>query len=175
MEHSPRSRSALVRRLRSTAAGELVSCVVLPLVFFWFADLTVSVANIAGAAVMVLLLVQGATYWLVKARQLTVPSARPAGMGTFSVLAFVNPVLLVVTIMIIGYSFVTIGPAAAVLGFGCWSLAVLEHVNYFHRQLMYDNAVDLAWLRAHGLKRAALARDLDRFRRTRSVRPGSPR
>jgi hypothetical protein len=51
-------------------------------------------------------------------------------------------------------------------GTGSWPglvfavVAVLEHVNYFHTQLMYDTAADLRHLRAHGPRRAHLARDL---------------
>ena len=39
--------------------------------------------------------------------------------------------------------------------------AGLEHINYYHRQLMYDNAQDLQWLLRHRrLRRAHLAEDL---------------
>ena len=46
---------------------------------------------------------------------------------------------------------------------GClWTLAVLECVNYFHRQLMYDTPSELRWLlRNRRLKPSWLSRDLD--------------
>jgi hypothetical protein len=51
-----------------------------------------------------------------------------------------------------------LGWAAGLLGF-----AGLEHVNYYHRQLMHDTAADWRYLRRHRrLRRAPLAVDLDR-------------
>ena len=38
--------------------------------------------------------------------------------------------------------------------------AVLEYVNYFHVQLMYDTSADLRHLLTRGFRRAHLARDL---------------
>ncbi|MER7128156.1 hypothetical protein ABT338_04230, partial [Streptosporangium saharense] len=44
-----------------------------------------------------------------------------------------------------------------------WVFAVLEHVNYFHVQLMHDTRADLARLvRTRRLRRSHLARDLAR-------------
>ncbi|MBC8089160.1 MAG: hypothetical protein H7Z40_17995 [Phycisphaerae bacterium] len=43
------------------------------------------------------------------------------------------------------------------------TLAVLEHINYFHRQLMHDTVNDMAYLRRYRrLRRAPLAHDLRR-------------
>jgi hypothetical protein len=53
-----------------------------------------------------------------------------------------------------------------VLGGALLALAVLEHINYFHVQLMHDTRADLRRLwRARRLRRSHLARDLDRHRR----------
>lgn len=48
---------------------------------------------------------------------------------------------------------------------GLLILALLEHVNYFHVQLMVDNASDARWLMRNGrLKEASLAKDLRQSR-----------
>jgi hypothetical protein len=163
--YSPRSRTAVRRRLSSLALGELVSCVVLPLAFFGLLDLPISTANVTGAAAVVVLLVQGASYWLLKARRLRSPSTGAAWPPYFAFLQKANPVLLTGCAAVIGWSLATEPMRFWLLGLGFWILAVLEYVNYFHWQLMYDNGVDLAWLRRYGLKRSPLARDLARHRR----------
>ncbi|MBP2402953.1 hypothetical protein SNS2_1565 [Streptomyces netropsis] len=57
----------------------------------------------------------------------------------------------------------------------CFALfAVLEHVNHFHTQLMYDTAEDRRALRENGLRRAHPARDLDRGDGRRKSRLGAP-
>jgi hypothetical protein len=53
----------------------------------------------------------------------------------------------------------------AAIGAGFLALAVLEHVNYFHVQLMHDTRTDLRRLwRAKRLRRSHLARALERYR-----------
>jgi hypothetical protein len=76
--------------------------------------------------------------------------------------------------VVVPAAFVVVGvvrlpPAQAVPGLCFAALAVAEHVNYFHRQLMYDNAADLRWLVRHRrLRRSHLAVDLGHDRRRRS-------
>ena len=48
------------------------------------------------------------------------------------------------------------------LGLGFALFAVLEHVNYFHLQLMHGTRADLRRLLATGLHRSHLATDLSR-------------
>jgi hypothetical protein len=56
-----------------------------------------------------------------------------------------------------------------VLGAALLGLAVLEHVNYFHVQLMHDTRADLRRLwRTKRLRRSHLARDLHRHRHARA-------
>ena len=77
-------------------------------------------------------------------------------MGVFAVLRRLNPVLLAVALPVLVAALVD-GPAdEAVAGLAFWLLAVLEHINYFHTQLMYDNAADLRRLRTSGPQRAHL-------------------
>ncbi|MNL80966.1 hypothetical protein D3C87_2079490 [compost metagenome] len=47
--------------------------------------------------------------------------------------------------------------------YGLLAFAVLEHINYYHYQLMYDTRAALASLRRNGrLRKAALGLDLRR-------------
>ncbi|MET7638980.1 hypothetical protein [Streptomyces sp. NPDC005438] len=65
-------------------------------------------------------------------------------------------------------------PGAGSVAGLCFALfAVLEHVNYFHVQLMYDNPADLRALCRNGLRRAHLARDLA-FRPPAAAGPTAP-
>lgn len=162
---SRRSGRAVRRRCRSTALGEVVSCFVLPAVLFGLVGAPVSAANVVGTVAMVLLLVQGALYWWVKAAMLERRRDHAAWMRAFERLRTFDIVMLVVAGALIGWSAVAVGPALAWVGLGFWVLAVLEFVNYFHWQLMYDNRSDLTWLVRRGLKRPALARDLERHAR----------
>lgn len=154
------------RRLTSLALGELVSCLVLPLAFFGLLDLPPSTANVTGTAATAVLLVQGAIYRLLKARRLRSPSTGAAWLPYFAFLQKANPVLLAGCAAVIGWSSATEPLRFWLPGLGFRILAVLEYVNYFYWQLMYDNAVDPAWLRKYGVKRSPLSRDLARHRRS---------
>ena len=146
------------RRLWSLATGELVSVVVLPWVAYGLIGLPLSPANVLGTALALFILLQGSVYWLLKLRR----PAAPAGMGVYAVLRRLNPVLLVLALPVLLVALVT-GPFDEVVaGLVFWVLAVLEHINYFHTQLMYDNAADLQRLRTSGLQRAHLGRDIAR-------------
>jgi hypothetical protein len=47
--------------------------------------------------------------------------------------------------------------------------AVLEQINYYYFQLMYDSAYDLAYLKAHRrLRRASIAQALDTYQKSMS-------
>ncbi|MGG7463854.1 hypothetical protein [Plantibacter sp. YIM 135347] len=159
-----RVRGDLDRRFTSLASGELACCVLFPLVFFGVAGLPLTAANVVGGSTLVILLLQGAAYWLVKRR--SIRRALAARVWTaFRALRIINPVVLLGSGLVIAMQ-LTHPFQDWLLGLACWVLAVLEHVNYFHWQLSYDNRRDLAWLREHGIKRSALSRDLTRTWRT---------
>ncbi|XRQ08987.1 hypothetical protein ACN3XK_72990 [Actinomadura welshii] len=158
MEH--RSRSWVRRRLLSLAWLELFNIPLQALVWFGVLGLPLTAANMAGFTLFAALLAVGAGYWSAKLRQLSTPGASLPGAEVFAVARIAFPVLLT-----IGLSFI-VGTVVAVPGAGSWPglgfglFAVLEYVNYFHVQLMYDTAEDLRYLRSQGLRRAHLARDL---------------
>lgn len=121
------------------------------------------------------LLVAGGWYWHRKLAQ--VRDGRPLD-GVLGVLHRVDrlaPGLLVVTTVAMAGSWVfRVGTA----GDRGWAtallvLAWLEYVNYFRVQLMHDTRADLGRLRrTRRLRRSALARDLDRWRRRASIGAG---
>jgi protein-S-isoprenylcysteine O-methyltransferase Ste14 len=137
---------------------ELVNIPLQFVIWFRLIDLPVTTPNLIGFALFAILLVQGAAYWTAKLRQ---PARSPLpGAGAFAVARVANPVLLAVGLAFLGWSVARDPGAGTLPGLGFALFAVLEYVNYFHVQLMYDNAEDLRYLRTHGLRRAHLARDL---------------
>jgi hypothetical protein len=155
-----RSPAWVRRRLRSLAGLELFNIPFQAVVWFGVIGLPVTVANLVGFTLFALLLVEGAGYWLAKLRQLTVPGTALPGARGFAIARVANLPVLAGGLLFTSWA-VTADPGA-----GSWPglafalMAVLEQVNYFHTQLMYDTAEDLRYLRAHGLRRAHLARDL---------------
>ncbi len=75
--------------------------------------------------------------------------------------AFPTLPLLAAGIALTGWAVVTAPGRATLLGVGFALFAGLEHLNYFHIQLMHDTRNDLRRLWSGGLRRSHLARDLD--------------
>ncbi|MCT2586447.1 hypothetical protein [Actinophytocola gossypii] len=160
MDH--RSRTWIRRRLRSLAAWELINIPLQAVIWFGVLDFPVTVANGVGFALFAVLLLEGAGYWSAKRRQLAAQDPRLPHAGAFAVARVANVPVLAVGSLFTGYSVIADPGAGTWPGLGFALFAVLEHVNYFHRQLMYDTAEDLRHLRRHGLRRAHLVRDLAR-------------
>jgi len=158
-------------RLRYLRSAEAMIAVALPaaLIAVW-ADAGQPVAwslRLGGAALVSALLLQGALYWHLKLAALAAGSGMPpwfAGLYTtlrrLNLVAFAAFAIALARAAATGTPRTDLGWSAALLGF-----AVLEHVNYFHWQLMYDTgaAVRSAW-RRRGLRPAALGVDLRRAR-----------
>jgi hypothetical protein len=166
-----RSRAWVRRRLRSLAGLELFNVPLQAAVWFGVVGLPMTAANVVGFALFAVLLVVGAGYWLAKLRQISGPGASLPGAGVFVVARIAIALLLAVGVLAL------VGWMVAVPGTGSWPglgfglFAVLEYVNYFHVQLMYDTAEDVRYLRSHGLRRAHLARDLAVHQRSRQRGP----
>ena len=69
----------------------------LPAVAYGIVGWPLSPANLLGTALAVLILLEGTAYWLLKLRN----PGRPAGMGVFAVLRWLNPVLLAVALPVL--------------------------------------------------------------------------
>ncbi|WP_211349263.1 hypothetical protein [Micromonospora pisi] len=148
------------RRLRSLATGELANIPLHPLIWIGVIGVPVTLGNVAGYLLFALLLLEGAGYWLAKLRQVDTRGRELPGARIFRLLRIVNLPLLAVGVAIAAYGVVDDPALASWLGLGYALFAVLEHVNYFHLQLSYDRRADLRRLRAFGLRRSHLSRDL---------------
>ncbi|MEU2515008.1 hypothetical protein [Streptomyces syringium] len=169
-----RSRAWIRRRLRSLVVLELFNIPFQAAVWFGVTGLPVTAANAVGFALFALFLVEGAAYWLVKLRGLAAPGAPLPGVRAFAALRVINMPVLAAGVLFTVWATVSDPGSGSVPGL-CFALfAVLEHVNYFHTQLMYDTAEDLRDLRRNGLRRAHLARDLERGDGRRKSRLGEP-
>lgn len=72
------------------------------------------------------------------------------------------PVLLVIMALIVFATARTAETSERLLGALLYLLAVLEYINYFQVQLMYDTARDFQYLGTHKrLKRGLIAREFD--------------
>ncbi|MDT0347615.1 hypothetical protein [Streptomyces litchfieldiae] len=170
---SHRSRAWVRRRLRSLAALELLNIALQAAI--WFGGiggigfgLPMTAANAVGFGLFSLLLVQGAVYWLAKLRLIAAPGGRLPGATAFVAARVLNVPLLAVGVLITAWAVAERPGRESWPGLGFALFAVVEQVNYFHWQLMYDTRRDLRHLRMHGLRRAHLARDLSP---DRGVRP----
>jgi hypothetical protein len=167
MDH--RSRAWAQRRLRSLVCLELFNIPLQAVIWFGVVGFPVTAGNSVGFALFALLLLEGAGYWSAKRRQIATRNRALPGVGAFVVARRGNPAVLVAGLLFIVWAVVVDPGAGSWPGLGFGLFAVLEQVNYFHVQLMYDTAEDLRYLRSHGLRRAHLARDLAVQARTRSL------
>jgi hypothetical protein len=158
------------RRLRSLATLELVNIPLQAWIWFGLVDLPVTVVNVAGFSVFALLLVEGAGYWAAKLHQVRGHARGLPGEQAFRVALVVNPVVLAAGLAVTGWATATDPGRGTWPGLVFAAFAVLEHVNYFHVQLMHDTVADLRRLRSVGLRRSHLARDLRRARPTSAGR-----
>ncbi|WP_246001450.1 hypothetical protein [Allorhizocola rhizosphaerae] len=152
--------NAVTRRMRNLATLELWNIPLWAAIWFGLWHFPLTAANVVGFALFALLLVQGAAYWLLKLHQLR--SRRPdlPGVGAFRVLRVVNLPIIAGALVVTAHAAVASPGRASWLGLGLAIFGALEHVNYFHVQLMHDTAADLRRLRQVGLRRSHLARDL---------------
>ena len=175
----------LTGRLRYLRNAEAMIAVALPVVF-------VAVWNKAGhpvawplrmgsVALVCALLLQGALYWHLKLAAVTTGSGMPqwfarlfTSLRRINVVVFAGYAIVLASVAANGASRADLGWSAALLSF-----AVLEHVNYYHWQLMYDTGGAFrSALRRRGLRPAALGVDLRRARAAGTPagrRPGTDR
>lgn len=120
-----------------------------------------------GLLVVIFVLYQGQRYWKLKLWRLQGREFDEAHhLRFFTVAKQANKVLiLLMPVVLVGqwiWAGGNFGPNNTLL----WALlantfGILEHVNYYHRQLSIDNAYDIAYLRRNRrLKIASLAKDL---------------
>lgn len=154
------TRARVRRRLRSLALLELGNIPLQAVVWFGVVDVPPTAPNVVGFALFAVLLVEGAAYWLTKLHTFALPLP-----GAFAVARVANVPVLIAGLLFTGWAVVDTPGTGSWPGLVFAVVAALEYVNYFHTQLMYDTAADLRHLRAHGPRRAHLARDLMMGRR----------
>ena len=171
-----RSRANLLARLEPYWKMEAGNVVLLPLAMVLLSGARLGWVSLVPMAAMMLLLVIGALYWRGKVRQLK--EERQDWSGLMRLIASLQGPALAMTLL---------GTAAAVAG---WivpglargtadkiaasvsaTLAALEYVNYYHRQIQHsDNLADFRRLLAgKGFRQSWMARDLAAWRARRSA------
>lgn len=121
--------------------------------------------RLTALAVVSFILLQGAVYWHLKLRTVVARQHVPAwfqpvyrGLRRANCLAILAVGALVTANIASGLS-----AADLAWSWGLLAFAVLEHINYYHYQLMYDTRAGLAYVgRNKRLRKAALGLDLQR-------------
>lgn len=146
-----------------------------PAFLLWLNQWQISVITVAPMAATTLLLVIGALYWRGKVRQLRGDGRNFTGLLR-AISVWQRPAL-VLTLFGCGmagsgwlFPAWSAGLADRNIATGCAILAVLEYVNYYHRQLQhFDNRDDFQRLLAgKGFRKSWMARDLEALRKVSS-------
>lgn len=156
-------------RMAYLRTAELLTAFALPVVlsFYWYREaLPIDwTMRLVPMLLVSCILLQGALYWQLKQQVVglrhRLPDYFPRLYRSFQ---YLN------VLMIVGAAgFIAVktggGTTTADLGWawGLLGFAVLEQINYYHYQLMYDTGRSFAYLRRNGrLRRAALGLDLAR-------------
>lgn len=149
-------------RLRSLAALELINIPLQAWIWFGLVGLPATATNLLGFALFALLLIEGAAYWAAKLHRLNARHPHLPALPAFRAARTANPLLLAAALLATGYAAVTTPGRTSWPGLAFALFAILEHINYFHLQLMYDTPTDLRRLRSTGPRPSHLARDLTR-------------
>ncbi len=174
MTATNRTRSDILARLEPYWKMEAANAVLLPSMIVFLSEGQLGWVSLVPRASMVLLLVIGALYWRGKVRQLKGQSTGFSGL-LLAIARLQWPALILVLAGCIAAlagwfgTDLARGLADRVAATGCATLAVLEYVNYYHRQLQhFDNKADFKrMLAGKGFRQSWLARDLAELRRQR--------
>ncbi len=174
MSATNRTRADLLARLEPYWKMEAANAVLLPAMIVFLSKGQLGWISFVPMASMILLLVIGALYWRGKVRQL---KGEPQNWtGLLGTLARLQLPALVLTLAgaaaaVAGWtvSDLTVGTADRWTATACGVLAVLEYVNYYHRQLQhFDNKADFKrMLAGKGFRPSWMARDLAVLRQQR--------
>src|SRR5690606_21301818 len=152
-------------RMRTTAVLEAFNVGWLALLLFVVAGVPASVSNLAGYAVLGILLLEGAAYWALKYRQLRSGARCPSGMVTFRFLRLANVAMLASGLVVLVVAAALSPGLATWPGRPFWACAVPDHVNYFRVPWSHHPRADMRRLaRTRRLRAARLAVDLARCR-----------
>jgi|GEM_PF-211966 len=163
----------LTRRLRYLWTFELLDSFLFPAFLAWsswYLQQPVGILAIYSTGLITFLLWQGAAYWWLKLRAHRTGGWIPRrNLAPFRTLRVVNWVLIGLLPVILaiagGLGLIVRSRLNLVAGAALYVLVVLEQVNYYHYQLMYDYGPDWRYLLKHRrLKGSSLSRALARAR-----------
>lgn len=127
------------------------------------AHISIGFATITGSLTASILLITGAAFSFIKYRDLKNGTHNIDNyQRTFLVLRWLIPFLLFCMGMIVWLLSGSLKISDIIFGIVFSFLAILEYINYFHIQLMYDNSADIAYLFKHKkFKIGVIAREFD--------------
>lgn len=160
---------ALSIRLKYLRSREALAAVLLPAVIVWRWSNTESeiawTLRLAALAMLALILVQGTLYWHLKTRSLENQAPLPPyfrrlfSAFKWANLAGISGIFAALQLTDRG----SLSDADVGWTLGLLAGAMLEQVNYFYYQLMYDTRAAFAYVaRNKRLRKAALAVDMER-------------
>lgn len=159
----------LIKRLRYLWAWELFDSFFLPAIIVFYAryfQKPIGFLAIYSMSLTAWILWQGAVYWRLKLQALkTNRNIKPAYLRWFARLKKINWILIgALPILLAGKGLLNTffrSRLDLIAGLGLYTLAVLEQINYYYYQLMYDQPSDWRYLRKHKkLKKSSLSRAL---------------
>jgi len=169
----------LINRLRYLRSREALAAVVLPAVISWQWWVTGGEiawgVRIAALSLLIYILVQGTLYWHLKLRSIVGQAALPIYFYQvfrgFKWSNFMAIGCMLVALFLLEHK--SLSDADMRWTIGLLLGAVLEQINYYHYQLMYDTRAAFDHLRRHcRLRKAALGIDIARARtRTKHSSP----
>ncbi|MCC6924600.1 hypothetical protein [Novosphingobium sp.] len=171
-----RSRANLLARLEPYWKMEAGNAIALPLLMFALSKGQLGWVSLIPMSAMVMLLVIGALYWRGKVRQLRGKAHNSS--RTLEVIDYLQERALVLTLTgcataVAGWLVpgLAVGTADKIAASVSAVLALLEYINYYHRQLQhFDNKADFRRLLAgKGFRQSWMARDLAAWRAGRSA------
>ncbi len=172
MNDDPSRKNRLIRRLRYLWTFELLDSFLLPAVVILGSlryGQPLGLFSIYGSALVTWILWQGAAYWWLKLQAVR-KDGRIAErhLRPFATFKRVNWALIgLLPLLPLGQAMLGSpfrSTVDVVAGLGMAGLALLEQVNYYHIQLMYDYPPDWRYLiERKRLKRSSLSRALERL------------
>lgn len=165
------SKQKLVKRLKSYYPMERFHAfVTFPLIFFYLIlenSILTIIFLLYGILLCIIVLIQGQHYWKLKLnRLLDKPLNQERELNIFRNTKRLNLILialipLVFVFQVLQNNWQIIPENLIIWGLIANIFGVLEHINYYNRQLMIDNISDVKYLhRNKKLKIASLAKDL---------------
>ncbi|SHN42436.1 hypothetical protein SAMN05192549_11460 [Duganella sacchari] len=164
----------LTNRLRYLRSREALAAVALPAVIvgkWWGEGGEIAWGmRVAALSLLVYILVQGTLYWHLKLRSITGQAALPAYFSQVFCSFKWSNLMLAGGLLVLLFlpERMPLSDTDLRWTVGLLLGALLEHINYYHYQLMYDTRAAFDHLRRHGrLRKAALGIDMARARLTR--------